>query len=103
MRRAVAGPLSALVLCLSVVGPVLERGELANEPVVESQHDPSACAPAHDHTLCAQAGANLPVSPGPELLEGYRPVLAAGVHRETRWGPSSGVTRGHPTRAPPIV
>ena len=103
MRRALAGPLSALVLCLGVVGPVMERGELAHTPVVESQHDPSACAPSHDHTLCAQAGANLPVSSGLELLEGCRPVLAASVSRETRWGPSSGVTRGHPTRAPPIV
>ena len=102
-RRALGGPLAALMVFMSVSSPVLERSDLANEPVMESQHDTSTCAPSHDHTLCAQAGANLPVSAiGPEFPDGHRPILGGHRHRGVRHGATSGLAIGHPTRAPPI-
>jgi hypothetical protein len=88
---------------MSVTSPALDRFDLANEPVVESHHDDAACDPSHDHTLCAQAGANLSVSAtGPEIPDGDRPILAGHGHRGIRHGPASGLAIGHPTRAPPI-
>jgi hypothetical protein len=102
MRRALGGPLSALMLCMSVASPVLERSELGNEPVLESQHDASACAPSHDHTLCAQAGANLPVASGPELADRQPSIVTQRIGDRGRRGVSGTFAPGHPTRAPPI-
>ncbi len=62
-RRAVASPLAALLLTLSVAVPVMERADFAHAPVVESEHQPGACPAPHDHTVCTQVGANH-ASPG---------------------------------------
>ena len=48
-----------LMLTLSIAVPVLERADLADEPVVESEHNPAECPPGHDHTICTLVGANL--------------------------------------------
>ena len=103
MKRALSGPLAAVVLCTGAVAPLLERADLAHEPVVESQHDPAACAPAHDHTLCAQAGLNLPVASGPELADRHPPIVTQRIGDRGRRGVSGTSAPGHPTRAPPIA
>jgi hypothetical protein len=103
MKRALSGPLAALVLCTGVVAPLLERADLGQGPVVESQHDPAGCAPAHDHTLCAQVGVNLPVTSGPELADRRPPIVTERIGDRGRRGISGTFASGHPTRAPPIT
>ena len=57
-RTSVATPLAVAMLALSVAVPVLEVADLTHAPVVESEHAPDTCPPAHDHTVCTQVGAN---------------------------------------------
>ena len=84
-NAAVAGPLAALLLVLSVAVPVLERADVAHGTVVESQHDPGSCPTPHDHTVCAQYGANQSASgnapDGPHASLRSQLVLHRGVER----------------------
>ncbi len=57
-RRVVSTLTATLVLALSVAVPLLERADAPTGFVVESAHDPASCLPTHDHTICAQVGAN---------------------------------------------
>lgn len=101
IRGAVAGPLSALMLTLSVAIPFLERSDIRHETAVESHHDPSACPTAHDHTVCTQVGANHG-APSPGSLHraahvSYRsPVPAPPPGART-----PALIAGPPSRAPP--
>ena len=61
IRQAVSVGLSAVMLVIWISVPLLERADLVNEPVVESEHNPSTCPPAHDHRVCTQVVANLAV------------------------------------------
>jgi hypothetical protein len=95
--------LSALMLMLSVAVPLVERADLDHQVRWESDHDPAACAPAHDHTICTQVGANLSLPTRSGLPS---PVLA--VMRVTRPAdfiaslrPSG--TNANRTRAPPSI
>ena len=51
IRQAVALGLSAAMLVLWISVPLLEHADLVDEPVVESEHNPSTCPSAHDHTV----------------------------------------------------
>ena len=65
IRRVVSTALAALVVLLSAAVPLLERADRPHEPVVESEHNPTTCPPAHDHTICTQVGSNLAVPSRP--------------------------------------
>lgn len=95
--------LSSLMLVMSVAVPLVERADLDHSVRWESDHDPGACAPAHDHTICTQVGANLslpsrPGLPGPVLavLRVTRPADLTAKDRASR-------TDANRTRAPPSV
>ena len=47
------------MLAMSLTVPVLERAEMVDGPVAESEHDLATCPTAHDHRICTQVGANL--------------------------------------------
>lgn len=100
---ALAAPLSALIVVLSVAVPLLERADIRHESAVESQHDPSTCPTAHDHTVCTQVGANH-VAPSGGV--GRRPQPTSFASR----APASAAPRGSapptlgpPSRAPPVA
>jgi hypothetical protein len=103
LRRSFAGALAALMLMLSVSLPVLEEAEAGHEPVVESEHSPADCPPAHNHTICTQVGANqaAPTSASEQPLEQQivQVVTATSLVLAAR----SAVAEGHPSRAPPKV
>ncbi len=61
IRPQVSAALALLMVTLSVVVPMLDRADAGSGPVVESEHHPGTCPPAHDHTVCTQHGGNLPL------------------------------------------
>ena len=60
-RAGLATGIALLMLTLSVAVPVLERGTFLDRSVVEEEHAPGDCPSGHDHTVCTQFGANLPI------------------------------------------
>ena len=103
IRQTVSVWVTAAMLVMTVAVPLLERADVVHEPVVEREHDPATCPPAHDHTICTQVVANVAAPSAP--VERHRPhgvvrvfdpieVLAA-VH--------SVLAEGHPSRAPPLA
>jgi hypothetical protein len=103
IRRSLSAAIVLLTLGLSVAVPVMERGTLVGETAVESHHDPSRCAHAHDHRVCTQVGANLSLASAktghrlPHLLVRATAPAAA----ETT--PSRSTREGPPPRAPPLA
>lgn len=91
------------MLVLSVTVPLVERADLDHHVRWESNHDPSACAPAHDHTMCTQVGANLSLPSHPGLPGPVLGLLGVGgpsdLTRSSRWARAS----GNRTRAPPSI
>ena len=91
------------MIVMSVVVPVLDRAEAVHEVVVESEHNPATCPPAHDHTICTQFGANLSAAaPPPAQLAANLVVRIV--------DPNTGVSllrpsfaAGPPARAPPTA
>jgi len=102
-NAAVSGPLSALLLVLSVAAPLLERADITHETVVESEHDPGSCPTPHDHTVCSQVSANHSASGAAQSwLYGFLRThiqLNHGVER----GISSAWFFQAPARAPPSI
>lgn len=101
MQRALGAPLTALVLFASVAGPLLDRAELAARTVLESAHDPASCAPAHDHRLCLQVGANHALLSPERVRAGSASVRVTALPEATGAQLASVLAVGHPTRAPP--
>ena len=91
------------MLTLSLAVPVLERSELVDGPVAESEHDSATCPTAHDHRICTQVGANLSA---PSRVQEHR-LAYAGVPftppTETPRKVSAAFSDGHPSRAPPLT
>lgn len=56
--RGLALLVSALLVALSVVVPVLDRDRPGRILTLESEHDPATCVTGHDHTVCTQVGAS---------------------------------------------
>ncbi len=102
-RKGVSVGISLLILTLSVAVPVLERADLVDEPVAESEHNPATCPTAHDHTVCTQVGANL--SAASDVQEHQLPfaVLRVATPIETPPGVSAAFSEGHRSRAPPLA
>jgi hypothetical protein len=89
------------MLVLSVAVPALERSELVNAPVAESEHQPGTCPAGHDHTICTQVGANLALRTqthehGSALVVRSAPTPVESIRVQT-----TSFAEGHPSRAPP--
>ena len=103
IRQAVALGLSAVMLVLWISVPLLEHADLVDEPVVESEHNPSTCPTAHDHTVCAQVMANL-AAPGAGLEKQQQDVVVRHLSpSEVEIVGYSALAEGHPSRAPPLA
>ena len=103
IRRAFTVWLKTLLLVLSVTVPIMERADLDHHERFETTHHAGVCAPAHDHTICAQLGANLSL---PAQASTYRPTLqisTAARGRGLAFVDRRAHREGHPTRAPPSV
>lgn len=103
VRKGTSIGITALMLLLSVAIPVLERAEVVNVPVAESEHDPATCPAGHDHTVCAQVGANLSA---PTDTHGHRQApTTVGLETVTEalTVASAAFPEGHPSRAPPLA
>jgi len=61
LRRTCAPVLATLLVTLSVLVPLLDRGERVGRPTWEAEHDAATCVRGHDHTICTQFRANHPV------------------------------------------
>ena len=103
IRQAVSVGLSAVMLVIWISVPLLERADLVNEPIIESEHNPSTCPPAHDHTVCTQVVANL-AAPSVGLEEQQQDVIVRDLSpTETDILVHSVLSEGHPSRAPPLA
>ena len=103
IRRFLSTGVATLMLSLSVAVPFMERAELVDEPVAESEHNPATCPPPHDHRLCTQVGANLAVPAASD----ERPLPASSVLRIGRTTRADAVSSAHAddtrSRAPPLA
>ena len=100
-RTAVAAPLAALLLTLSVAVPVVERADLTHEPVVESEHQPDSCPAPHDHTICTQVGANHAAPRGAPEVRSDGVVRRSTPAATADHAPDARVLRWVSARAPP--
>ncbi len=91
------------MLTLSAVAPAMERAELVHEPVAESEHYPAQCPPTHDHTVCTQVGANLPVVTTGRTTVPAPPVVAWTGGVQLIRTITTTFAEGHPSRAPPLA
>ena len=57
-RRTCATSVATVLVVLSVLVPLLDRGERVGRPTLESEHDAATCVRGHDHTVCTQFGSN---------------------------------------------
>ena len=103
IRRALAAPLTALMLFMSAAVPMLDIADLSTEVVLESRHDPASCAPSHNHVLCAQVGASHAVPTRSIGRTRATLVLCPAPESAVAAAPGSVLVDGHPTRAPPSV
>tara|TARA_B100000929_G_scaffold26462_1_gene19680 strand:- start:725 stop:1057 length:333 start_codon:yes stop_codon:yes gene_type:complete len=103
LRQAVSVGLSAVMLVIWISVPLLERADLVNESVMESEHNPSTCPPAHDHTVCTQVVANL-AAPSTVLEKQQQDVIVRHLNPgEADLVVHSVLAEGHPSRAPPLA
>ena len=102
-RKGVSVGISLLILTLSVAVPVLERADLVDEPVAESEHNPATCPTAHDHTVCTQVGANLSAPSDVQEHQLPHAVTRVATPIETPPGVSAAFSEGHRSRAPPLA
>jgi hypothetical protein len=101
MRRALGGPLSALMLFVGAAGPFLDAADLLAETHLVSGDASTSTRVGHDHRLCIQVGANAAVVSHPVLPPAVWPIRAHDAVRPAPARLPAGV-RGAPTaRAPP--
>jgi len=103
IRQAVSVGLSAVMLVTSMSVPLLERADVVGEPVVESEHNPSTCPPAHDHTVCTQVVANLAAPSAGQEKQQQDVVIRHLRPSEVDVVVYSVISEGHPSRAPPLA
>jgi len=94
---------SMLMLTLSIAVPVLERADLADEPVVESEHNPAECPPGHDHTICTLVGANLSAASTVDDHPGAGGVVHLALLGDRPAVVLAAFDEAHPSRAPPLA
>jgi hypothetical protein len=103
IRQAVSVGLSAVMLVIWISVPLLERSDLVNDPVVESEHNPSTCLPGHDHTVCTQVVANL-AAPSAGQEKQQQDVIVRDLRpSEVDVVVYSVIAEGYPSRAPPLA
>ena len=103
LRQAVSVGLSAVMLVIWISVPLLERADLVNESVMESEHNPSTCLPGHDHTVCTQVVANL-AAPSAGQEKQQQDVIVRHLNPgEADLVVHSVLAEGHPSRAPPLA
>ncbi len=102
-RKGFSVGISLLIFTLSVAVPVLERADLVDEPVAESEHNPATCPTAHDHTVCTQVGANLSAPSDVQEHQLPHAVVRVATPIETLRGLSAAFSEGHRSRAPPLA
>lgn len=101
-RRILAPLLGGLLLVTSVAVPLLDRTASGPAAALETEHHAATCVRGHDHTICTQVGANLPVMDGGhprppgERLRRFLAVPAI-AHAPTR-----SEADPNPSRAPPL-
>lgn len=100
-RRYISIGMSALMLTLSVAIPLIERADLVTDPVLESEHNPSTCPRAHDHTVCTQVGANLALATRRVECSITTAVATIAARVEAPDGRTVVSIEGNPSRAPP--
>ncbi|MBT8336932.1 MAG: hypothetical protein KJO11_10035 [Gemmatimonadetes bacterium] len=102
IRRGLSGLLSALILGVSVLGPLVDHAGDAVGIVVESRHDPAGCAPAHDHRACLQQQAFDPLFTPPGVTFARPFALRLHIGPAAASGPiATPRLDGHSARAPP--
>jgi hypothetical protein len=104
IRRALSAPLAVLLLLPGVTTPVLDRADFEHPRAIEEPgHNPAACPRGHDHNLCTQVRANLPLPAAgtevrhPHRLLRFTPVAVPAV------APPTPVRGGPRSRAPPTA
>jgi len=102
IRQVLGTCLSALIVTLSVAVPVLERADLARGTAFESRHDPVACSPGHDHTLCTQIGAGHALPSRRGLRPGASLFVYAPMGQTLASAFVSSLAEGSPPRGPPL-
>lgn len=102
-RKGVSIGITSLMLLMSVVIPVLERAEVVNEPVAESEHNPATCPTGHDHTVCTQVGANASAPAESHPLRASHGVVRLASPGQAPSVVSAAFAEGPPSRAPPLV
>jgi len=103
IRQSISTTIVVLTLAMSIAIPVMERGTLVGDSAVESQHDPSRCAHAHDHRVCTQVGANLSLAAAESAQRLPHLVVRVSSPVRARPAPSKTTYEGPPTRAPPLA
>lgn len=101
LRRALGGPVSALVLFAGAAGPLLDAADLRVETLLVSGEAPAPGNSGHDHRLCIQIGASQAIA----SHEAVRPAAwPAGTEDPSGTVPSGRSSRERevsPARAPP--
>lgn len=102
-RASVSALLAALTVASGTVAPLLERGTLEPETGIESEHDLSRCAHAHDHRLCTQMGANRSIVAPPVDHRPLHGLLRAAAATAVARAHTPSPREGHAPRAPPLA
>ena len=102
-RKPLGLLLCVLILASSVAAPLLERGGFFTHAAVESEHDPATCAHPHDHRICTQVGANLPLAAETQGHHvAHAPQVTVSII-DTRSSSALPLVEGPPSRAPPLA
>ena len=102
-RRPLGLLLCALILGSSVAAPLMERGGFLSHATVESEHDPATCAHPHDHRICTQVGANLPLAAPTHDFRVAQVLLGERRGSGVRDATTRPQLEGPPARAPPLA
>lgn len=102
-HKGVSIGITALMLLMSVAIPLLERAEVVNEPVAESEHNPATCPTQHDHTVCTQVGANASAPSHDSAQRSDHTVVVVATPTQAPTVASATFAEGHPSRAPPLA
>jgi hypothetical protein len=102
-RSQLSAALALLVVTLGVAVPMLDRVDAGPDPAVESEHHPGTCPPAHDHTVCTQHGADLPLVGGWTRGSATSTVHTPPPHEARRASHATTSVAANRTRAPPFL
>jgi hypothetical protein len=103
LRPHVSAALAALLVALSVAVPMLDRADAGSGPVVEGEHHPGTCPPAHDHTVCTQFGGNLPLVSAWTRIPTASTVRTPPPREGGRMSYATASVAANHSRAPPFV